>query len=153
MITIVRRIALGVLAASLSLCAADMLSGTWKLNTAKSKYSPGPAPKSTTITYSMDGDWVVMKIDAVTADGKPASFSNRYKFDGKEHPYKTPNLDGTISAKRIDDMHTEAAIKGGKAHGTSHTVISKDGKTRTLTTTGTNAEGKPVKNVAVYDKQ
>jgi hypothetical protein len=58
-----------------------------------------------------------------------------------------------ISAKRVDDMHTEAVIKGGKGHATSHAVISKDGKTRTLTTTGTNAEGKPLKNVAVYDKQ
>ena len=57
MFTIARRVLIGVLAASLTLCAADMLSGTWKLNTAKSKYSPGPAPKSNTVTYSMDGDW------------------------------------------------------------------------------------------------
>ena len=26
--------------------------GTWKLNVAKSKYSPGPAPKSATVTFS-----------------------------------------------------------------------------------------------------
>ena len=153
MITIVRRIIIGVLAASLTLCAEDMLSGTWKLNTAKSKYSPGPAPKSLTVTYSMDGDWVVSKSEGVSSDGKATSYTNRYKFDGKEYPYKTATIEGMISAKRIDDMHIEATIKGGKAQGSAHTVISKDGKTRTLTTTGTNAEGKPVKNVAVYDKQ
>jgi hypothetical protein len=153
MITIVRRILVGVLAASLTLSAADMLSGTWKLNTAKSKYSPGPAPQSLTVTYSMDGDWVVAKSEGVSSEGKATSYTNRYKFDGKEYPYKTLIVEGMISLKRIDDMHTEAVIKGGKGQTTSHAVISKDGKTRTLTTTGTNAEGKPMKNVAVYDKQ
>ncbi len=153
MITIVRRILIGMLGASLTLCAADLLSGTWKLNTAKSKYSPGPAPKSLTVTYSMDGDWVVAKSEGVSAEGKPTSSSNRYKFDGKEYPYKTATIEGMISVKRIDDRHSEAAIKGGKGHTTSKVVISNDGKTRTLTTAGTNAEGKALNNVAVYDKQ
>ena len=30
--------------------AADNQVGTWKLNVAKSKYSPGPAPKEGTLT-------------------------------------------------------------------------------------------------------
>jgi len=130
-----------------------LLSGTWKLNTAKSKYSPGPAPKSTTQTYSMDGDWVVLKSEGVAADGKPANFSYRYKFDGKEYPFKNATVDGTISVKRIDDLHTEAVIKGGKANISLKGEISKDGKTRTQRQTGTNAEGKPVNNVVVYEKQ
>jgi hypothetical protein len=32
-------------------------------------------------------------------------------------------------------------------------VVSKDGKSRTVTTQTTNAEGKKVENVGVYDKQ
>jgi len=135
------------------LSAADMMSGTWKLNTSKSKYSPGPAPKSLTVTTSMDGDWVVAKGDSVDAAGKTSSYTNRYKLDGKEYPYKTANIDGTVSAKRIDDFHSEASIKNGKGNTTSKAVISKDGKTRTLTTTGTDKDGKPINNVAVYDKQ
>jgi hypothetical protein len=153
MITIVRRILIGIVAASLTLCAADMLSGTWKINTAKSKYSPGPAPKSGTVTYSMDGDWVVAKAEGVNSEGNPTSSTNRYKFDGKEYPYKTALVEGTISVKRVDDMHSEATIKGGKASISSKAVISKDGKTRTQTQTGTNSDGKPVKNVVVSDKQ
>ncbi len=148
-----RRILIGIVAASLPLFAADMLSGTWKINTAKSKFSPGPGPKSATITYSMEGDWVVTKVQGVNPEGKATSSSNRYKLDGKEYPYKTALVEGTISVKRIDDLHTEATIKGGKTSTTSKSVISKDGKTRTMTTTGTNAEGKPVNNVVVYDKQ
>jgi hypothetical protein len=101
----------------------------------------------------MDGDWVVTKLEAVTSDGKATSYSNRYKFDGQEYPYKTPSVDGTASFKRIDDRHAEATIKGSKGNATSKWVISKDGKTRTITTTGMNADGKPLHNVSVYDKQ
>src|SRR6185503_6656563 len=119
----------------------------------KSKYSPGPGPKSGTATYSMDGDWVVAKAEGVNAEGKATSSSNRFKLDGKEYPYKTPLVDGTISVKRIDDFHSEATIKGGKASITSKAVISKDGKTRAQTQTGTNADGKPVHNVVVSEKQ
>ena len=153
MVKIVRCILVGIVAASLTLSAADMVSGTWKLNTAKSKYSPGPGPKSAVVTISMEGDWVISKAQGVDSEGKATSSNNRYKFDGKEYPYKTALVDGMISIKRIDDLRSEAAIKGGKASMTSKAVISKDGKTRTLTTTGTNAEGKPVRTVAVYDKQ
>jgi hypothetical protein len=43
--------------------------------------------------------------------------------------------------------------KAGKVTTTSHMVISRDGKTRTFTTTGTDAEGHKVNNTSVYDKQ
>ncbi len=151
---IVHRIVIGLVLTSLALSAADMRSGTWKLNTAKSKFSPGPGPKSATVTYSMEGDWVVAKAQGVNAEGKATSGTNRYKLDGKEYPYKTPLVEGTISVKQIDDFNTEATIKGaGKYSVTSKVVISKDGKTRTLTSSGVNAEGKPVNTVAVYEKQ
>jgi hypothetical protein len=32
-------------------------------------------------------------------------------------------------------------------------VVSKDGKTMTITTTGTNAKGEKLHNVAVYEKK
>ena len=153
MIKIHSRVLIGILATALALSAADMFSGTWKLNLAKSKYSPGPAPKSLTITATMEGDWVVTKAEGVDSTGKASTYTNRYKLDGKEYSYKTATIEGMISVKKIDDFHTEATIKGGKAHTKGKTVISKDGKTRTLTTSGTNMDGKPTNNVAVYDKQ
>ena len=94
-----------------------------------------------------------LEAEGVSADGKPTNFTNRYKFDGKECPFKNAMVDGTISVKRIDDLHTEAVMKGGKANIVGKTVISKDGKTRTLNQTGANAEGKPLNNVSVYEKQ
>ncbi len=46
---------LGFPTASLSAQAADPASGTWELNLAKSKFSPGPPPKSLTRTFEATG--------------------------------------------------------------------------------------------------
>jgi flavin-dependent dehydrogenase len=43
--------------------------------------------------------------------------------------------------------------KDGKVTVTGRVVVSADGKSRTVTTNVTDAEGKKVKSVAVYDKQ
>jgi hypothetical protein len=42
---------------------------------------------------------------------------------------------------------------GGKVTTTSRVVVSADGKTRTITTTGTDTQGRTVNNVTVWDKQ
>jgi hypothetical protein len=134
--------------------AADPTLGTWKMNMAKSKFNPGPGPKSVTTVYSQDGDWIVLKSNGVDADGKPFARENRMKRDGKEYPFEGPNGRGKISVKQIDDHHSEATTKletGGTI--TTRTVISKDGKTRTQTSTGVNSKGQKVSTVAVFDRQ
>ena len=154
MVRTVRNLIFAALAAALTLPAADMLSGTWKLNPAKSKFDPGPGPKTSITKVSMEGDWLVSSTESVSADGKTASYTNRYKLDGKEYPYKTGTFDGTISVKRIDDYHNDATLKGKKGDRMlGKLAISKDGRTRTITSTGSNAEGKKVHNVVVYEKQ
>ena len=101
------------------LSAAEPYLGTWKANVAKSKYSPGPAPKSHVATYTKDGEWVVLKTDTVAADGQTVSASNRYKRDGKEYPFDGPTVGkGTIAVKAIGDHITDATLKSdGGRHG------------------------------------
>jgi len=153
MLKTLRNLSLIVMAAALTLSASDALVGTWKLNTAKSKFSP-PGPQSVTATYSRDGDWVVVKTEGVGPDGKAATTNNRYKRDGKEYPYQAPTGgSGTIIVKSKGANTTDATVKVGSAMTTSHTVVAKDGKSFTRTTKGTNAEGKPVNSSAVYEKQ
>ena len=83
MLRTTRNLFLTVLAAALTLSAADPSLGTWKLNTAKSKYSPGPAPKSSTVVISQDRDWIVRKADGVNSEGKTTTSTIiRYKRDG-----------------------------------------------------------------------
>ena len=139
------KLSLLTMAVTMQLAAADLFLGTWKLDPAKSKYDPGPGPKSSTVVYSADGDWIAIKSEGVAADGKSTTTSNRYKRDGKDYPWNTATESGksTISIKMMDDHHTVATVKrDGKVTGTSKSTISKDGKTRTMANTGTNAEGK-----------
>ena len=148
------RMILAALSVALVWSAADPVIGTWKLNVAKSKYSPGPAPKSATIAYEAAGDGVKRTGETVGADGQTTSFSYTAQYDGKDYPVTgNPNAD-TITLKRINAYTTEATLKkGGKVTTTARRVVSKDGKTLTLTLKGTNAQGQRVNAVAVYEKQ
>jgi hypothetical protein len=59
-----------------------------------------------------------------------------------------------ISLKRIDARTVERTNKkDGKVNVTITYVVSQDGKTMTATVKGTNAQGQPVNNVAVWEKQ
>ena len=136
------------------LAGADPILGTWKMNIAKSKFSPGPAPKDVTSTYSQEGDWIVMKTEGTDSEGKPISRTNRVKLDGNEYPFDGPNGPGKITIRQIDDYHSESVMKlDGGGTITSRSEISKDGKTRTQTSTGTNSKGQKVNSVVVFERQ
>ena len=154
-----------VLVAALALSAvvygADMFAGTWKVNVAKSKYSPGPPPKSNMQTITaVDGGMKVVT-DGVNSEGKKTHNEYTVKFAGKDYPEKLmldgkPNPDGAdmISIRKIDDNTYEATTKkGGKVLTVTKNVVSKNGKTRTATATGKNAQGQTVNNTIVWEKQ
>ncbi len=133
--------------------ASDIQMGTWKLNEAQSKIAAG-TPKNSTVVYEAAGDNVKVTIDGNAADGTATHSEWTGKFDGKDYPSTgNPNED-MRSVKQIDDhtLHVTSK-KGGKVVLTAHVVVSADGKTRTVTTTGTDAQGKKYKSTAVYDKQ
>jgi hypothetical protein len=152
-----RTIALGCIA----LCfvvgvalAADVSLGTWKVNVAKSKYSPGPAPKAQTVKYEATGDNMKITVDGTDAAGKPIHNEWTGKFDGKDYAVKGDPDTDMRAYRRLDDYTTEiVAKKGGKVTTTTKSVYSKDGKTRTSTATGTDPRGQKVDNTIVYEKQ
>jgi hypothetical protein len=142
-----------LISASLAL-AGDNWVGTWKLNVAKSKYSPGPAPKSATLKFDPSPDGIKLTQDLVDADGKSTPGGYTAKFDGKEVPYAGNPDSYTATPKRIDDNTYENTWKkAGKVTIKAKVVVSADGKSLTVTQTGTNGKGQAVHNVAVYDKQ
>jgi hypothetical protein len=140
-------------AASACLAADDASMGTWKLNEAKSKFSPG-APKNTTVVYEAAGDSVKVTVDGVGADGKPSHNEWTGKFDGKDYPVTGDSSVDTRSYKRVD-AHTLKLTnkKGDKVAMSGTATVSADGKTRTVTISGTDASGKKISATAVYDKQ
>ena len=135
---------------------SNPLVGTWKLNVAKSKFDPGPAPKSLTRTVEAQGDGVKYTFDGVSADGKPLSYGFAVKFDGQDNPImgSMPSGADTISAQRKDANTIEATLKkDGKVIGSSKVTVSEDGKVTTVESKGTNAAGVKTHDLQVYDKQ
>jgi hypothetical protein len=139
----------------LSAQMSDPRIGTWKLNVAKSKYSPGPAPQSLTVKVEPAGQGEKTTTDFVNADGTRTTTQYTANFDGKDYPLTGSQLGAdTVSLKRIDARTTERTDKkGGKVVQTLTRVVSQDGKTMTVTTKGTNAQGQAVNNVVVFEKQ
>jgi len=134
--------------------AADQLSGTWKMNPGKSKYSPGPAPKDLTVVVESDENNYKLDATGTDGDGNPMHVQYSGKFDGKDYPGTGIANADAVSLKRIDaDTIETLQKKDGKVVMTITTKVSKDGKTRTSTWHGKNAEGKDVHNVVVFDKR
>ena len=143
------------IAMGLVLAAADSNVGTWKLNLSKSKFNPGPAPKSETLKIEAVGtDGIKFTSDGTDDAGKPTHYEFQAKYDGKAVAVKgNPDWD-MIAYKRIDANTVEATtMLAGKPSGTGKVTVSADGKTRTVVQTGTNAAGQKMNNVRVYDKQ
>jgi hypothetical protein len=133
--------------------AADGFIGTWKLNEAKSKLSPG-TPKNSTVVYEAAGDNVKVTIDGTDSDGKPSHNEWTGKFDGKDYPVTGDPSSDSRSLKKISAHRLTFAVKkGDKVTTTGRIVLSADGRTRTVTTTVTDSKGKKVSGTAVYDKQ
>ena len=148
-------VVISVMALTTVVIAADNNVGTWQLNLAKSNYSPGPAPKSQTLKIEAWGDdGVKYTADGVGADGKPTHAEFQAKYDGKDYPFKgNPDAD-MLSYKRIDANTLEATTKlNGKGTIAAKAVVSADGKTRTVTQTGTNAQGQALSVTSVYERQ
>ena len=153
--------ALMVILLSVTAFAADNpFVGTWKTNLAKSKYSPGPPPANagTTIIAPNGDNGVKVTVENVTAKGEKTAINYTASFDGKEVPFVQTGpgaVSGqTVALKRIDSHTAErTTFLNGKKVVTERWVVSKDGKTRTNTQTGTGPKGEAIHNVIVSERQ
>jgi hypothetical protein len=142
------------LAWSVAAVAADQHSGSWKMNPAKSKYSPGPAAKSVNLKIEADEKSIKIDAEGTDGDGNPTHVAYDAKFDGKDYPVTGLPYADTVSVKRVGADTIQASMKkGDKAVMTVTSKVSADGKTRTSTFHGKDAQGHTVHNVVVYDKQ
>lgn len=134
--------------------SADPAIGTWTLNVEKSKFTPGPGPKSATRTYAQTPDGIALTFSSVGADGSPVSGKSTFKYDGKEYPITgSPDYD-TLSLKRVNATTVKSVQKrDGKVIGWTTRTVTKHGKVLTLSSKGKDAKGAKFESVAVYDKQ
>ena len=153
---VVASISLSAVALTAQTKPADPWLGTWKVDLAKSTFSPGPTPSvAATMTIERSGSGMKTTITSADAEGKPVQTETAWAFDGKDNPVKgAPAANTTGAYKRIDDRTFEVTSKvEGKTTVTTRIAISTDGKTLTATQTGTNLQGESVKHVIVAIKQ
>ena len=132
--------------------AGENWIGTWKLNAAKSTGTN--AIRAQTIKFESTADGIKISSEGVDADGKPMVAGYTSKFDGKDVPWAGNPMADTAAPKKIDDNTYENVWKkAGKATVTAKISVSQDGKTLTVTQTGTDPAGKAVSSTAVYDRQ
>jgi len=155
-----RLLALAALTALLCATSSRLLAqspsvGTWKLNVAKSKYIPGPAPKNMTRTVESAGDKVKYTFQGVAADGSPVSYSFTVAYDGQDYPITgkaAPAGADSISITRSSDGSSEAVLKkSGKPVLISKVKASDATSTTIIQTSAPGADS--INNILVYEKQ
>ena len=136
------------------LAQSDPAIGTWKLNLAKSTYSPGPPLRSQTITCQAEGQGHKYTVEGVDAQGNPLKAVLMAFNDGKSHPVTgVPAFDAASDKMVSDSTGWVIRTKAGKVVQTLISEFSADGKTWSVTTAGVTPNGEQLYNVSVYDKQ
>ena len=116
--------------------------------------SAAGAPKNNTVVYQAAGDNVKVTVDGTDSDGKPVHSEWTGKFDGQDYPVNGDPSSDARSYKKVNDRTLDfTAKKAGKVTTTGRIVVSPDGKSRTVTASGTDPKGNKVSSTAVYDKQ
>jgi hypothetical protein len=132
--------------------AANAHVGTWKANTAKSKFAPGMG-KTSTVQYAEKKDQLQVTVDGVGEDGKKTHGVWMGKVDGKAYKVNGNLAWDMMAYKMVDDWSYDiTAMKDGKLSWRGRSTVAKDGKSRTLNMSGTGADGKKFKAKVVYDK-
>jgi hypothetical protein len=148
------KVMLAVAISSTAMVGADVQIGTWVLNTAKSKWHPGPIPKSQIITIWREGDWTVLKVEGTDSSGQPVvPLFTRYKEDDEAHPIDNGTAIATV--RKISDYEYHVVEKN--LNTTSwldrHNSYSKDGKVRTSRVTGVNPKGEKIDRLLIFDRR
>src|SRR5512136_2166165 len=76
------------------LAQSNPLLGTWKLNLANSKFSPGPPPRSQTLTFAGDGQNLTNTSESIDAQGQATKTVFMHIYDGK--PHSTTGVGGGV---------------------------------------------------------
>ena len=133
---------------------ANPFVGTWKMDVTKWTGTPGPAPKAVTVKVEAVGTSFKTTITGTGADGQQINTSYTLAYDGKDTPVAGSADYDTINSKMLGaNIRHAVRKKAGKEVQTVHSVVSKDGKHYTSTTTGVNGKGEKVNSTAVFDRQ
>ncbi|HST31363.1 MAG TPA: hypothetical protein VLK27_11060 [Chthoniobacterales bacterium] len=146
-------LALALSVATTAMCFANNPTlGTWKLNESKSTFGDG-AGKTTLVVWEKVGKQHKCTVEGTDADGKKTHSVWTGKLDGKFYAVTgDPQADQRSFKMNGEDTIDMVSQKHGKTVGDGTIVVASDRKTRTVTSTMTNAKGEKVASTLAYDK-
>ena len=127
--------------------------GMWELNLSKSSITRGAPPQSETIANVAESGGFKSTLTTVTGRGTSVEI-HHYSFDGNFH--QTEGSDPReLSFKRIDRRTIESDTRrNGQITVTRRFVLAEDGKTMTVTASGTTGGGQKYTNdTRIYDRK
>ena len=134
--------------------APNPIVGTWKLNTAKSTFTPGPGWRSQTRVYTAVPGGVSVTWTGVGASGEPMHVHFISRPDGKDYPMAGSANYDTLNATPVDAFTVRSEEKrDGKVVGVAVRRVSADGKVLTITDEGTNRKGEKFSQVLVFERE
>lgn len=133
---------------------ADPALGTWVLNLSKSRFDPGPPPKSLVVRFQSDPKGVKNTSELVDADGKKSTVVYTAAYDGKDYPVTGSDTADTVLLRKHDNGKVERVDKkGGVVVQSFLRSISEDGRTMTVTHKAKGANGALQHNRLVFDRR
>jgi hypothetical protein len=138
--------------------APHVIEGTWKLNSAQSRFAPDQttAPKEETMIFRVVADHIELTYTGIQKDGAAIKGKGVFPINGgipKDIQPAPAEGESYVETMLEPGNRFLTTLKNGRQTEVQHLIISKDGKTMSITARGTDAKGKPFENVSVYDKQ
>ena len=134
----------------------DPFVGTWILNVEKSEFDANHRPRAGTVFVELDAEgFYLQKAEGINEKGeKCAERPQRFIPDGKEHSIPDfPGLKYVVTRPEANTMAGEARREDGSLAGGSTTVVSKDGRSKTVTNFGYDSQLRQFKQCTVWDRQ
>jgi hypothetical protein len=132
----------------------DPRFGTWRLNAAKSVFSPASGIRSLTITVQPADDGEKVINEFTYADGVVLVTQYTAYFDGRDYYLTgTPAVD-SVALTRIDSRTTERIDKKrGEVVQVFTRTVSEDGKVMTVKVRGKDWLDQDVRHTLIFEKQ
>jgi hypothetical protein len=131
----------------------DPFLGTWQLDPSQSQYEFGQPPQSGLYRIEPEGTSLKFTAEWVTADGQPGQVVYYAIPDGQDHPSGHPTVADTIATTQVSARQMDTVSKkDGRIVAVANRVLSPDGRTMTVTQSGTTPQGQPYRDVAIYQE-
>ena len=120
-------------------------------------FTPGPPIKADTRSYEVVEGWLFVQTETTQPSGEKTGVRFAAKFDGKAYPQIgrfAPTV-ALITYQPVDERTLKYTVRdtAGTITSTNTRTVSADGKSMTIEQKSTDAKGRPVVNVELFERR